>query len=288
MHASAFSLVVLAMGASITCTAAAQQQPASIPTELALALIENSPNAYGRGAPKVIVGQAPAGMPASLTSADGAIILGGIEFPGRATVVLSFRQPESQVLTAYDKQLLGHGWASPPRAPNERGGFVSADFFLLGTVYCADSAVAMVTSVPAPGGGTYLRVQHMRNNYRMICDPRAYAQNLAVAQLDFPTLLQPVGMANEGTGGCSGSDRTQITARLAGAGEPLDILTHYVKQLETSGWKIGAPLSADGVAAASLSATDKDGVNWKGSITVNRVTSNEVDVTLQMMRSYQG
>jgi hypothetical protein len=264
---------------------AAQQQPATIPTDLALALLGNSASVYGSRTPRITVGQAPAGVPASLTAADGGVVLGGVEFPERATVVLAFTLPATQVLAAYDKQLLARGWAPPPPPANERGGFVSADFsFPGGNVYCADSGVAMISSVPAPGGGTYLRVQHMRNKDRSVCNPRLYTPGSRMPHLAFPTLRSPVGMSQRGGGGCTGSDRTEISAHLVGAGEPLDILTHYVKQLESAGWKVGTPVSADGLAVATTRTKDSDGVDWSGAMTVTRVTSAEVEVTIQMMR----
>jgi len=142
----------------------------------------------------------------------------------------------------------------------------------------------MISSVPAPGGGTYLRVQHMRHNDRTVCNPQRYTLNPRMPHLEFPMLRSPVGMTERGGGGCSGSDRTEISAHLVGTGEPLDILTHYVKQLESAGWKVGAPVNADGLAVATARSKDSDGVDWTGAMTVTRVTSAEVEVTIQMMR----
>ena len=282
MRASVISLVVLALGWSATRTASAQQ-PATIPTDLALALIDNNTNAYGSRAPRITVGQAPARVPASLTSADGAVVLGGIEFPDRATVVLSFTLPANQVLAAFDKQLLAHGWSPPPPPPDERGGFVSGGYSSSwGNVYCADSGVAMISSVPAPGGGTFIRVQHMRNAVRSVCNPQRYGASYNMPVLKFPALFPPVGMEQGAVGSCGGSDRFEISTRLVGAREPLDILTHYVKQLESAGWKMGAPLSGDGMAATSA-RTREDGVDWTGTITATRVTPSEVEVTIHMM-----
>ena len=281
---SVLSLAILALGGSV-CTAAAQQQPATIPTELAFALLDNSMNAYGSRAPTISVGHAPPDMPASLTSADGGIVLGGIEFPERATVVLSFTLPVNQVLASFDRQLLAHGWAPPPPPPNQRGGFVSGNFsFGRGNVYCGDSGVAIISSVPAPGGGTYLRIQHTRNKAQSLCNPRLLTTNFRKPQLEFPPLLPPVGMSQHGGGGSSGSDRMEISTRLAGPGEPLDVLTHYLKQLESAGWKVSAPISAEGLAAASTRTKDGEGLEWTGTMTVTRVTSTEVEVTLNMLR----
>jgi hypothetical protein len=284
MRALVLSLLLVAVGWDGTRAAGAQQQPATIPTDLALALLENSADAYGGRAAKIMVGQAPAGVPASLTSADGAVVLGGVEFPGRAVVILSFTQPPSEVLQAFDKQLVARGWAPPPLA-NERGGFVPGNFSSpLGNVYCSDSSVAMMASLPAPGGGTYVRIQHTRNNGRSICTPQRYAQMSNMPSLKFPTLLPPVGMEQRGAGAGMGSGRDDISTRLVGSRAPVDVLTHYVKQLETAGWKMGAPIGADAVAAASASTKDSNGTDWNGAIYVTRVTPAEVEVTIHMLR----
>ena len=284
MRASALSLALLMFGGSTICTAAAQQQPASIPADLAHALLAVNTNEGGR-VPKIIVGQAPVGVPASLTSVDGGVVLGGLEFPEHATVVLSFTLPPNQVRAAFDKHLLAHGWTPPVLPPNAGGGFTSGEFSFGANVYCADSGMATIATVPAPGGGTYLRIQHTRNTDRSICNPRRFPMNPGMPRLHFPVLRTPPGMQQRGGGsGGNGTDHSQIETRLIGASEPLDILKDYLKQLESAGWTVGAPINADGVAAASAKTRDSDGVDWSGVMTVTRVTSGEVEVALQMMR----
>jgi hypothetical protein len=285
MRAPALSLALLVLGRNATRTAAAQQQPTAIPTELALALIDNSTSAYGSRPSRITVGQAPLGMPASLASADGAVVLGGIEFPERATVVLSFTLPANQVRAALDKQLVARGWAAP--SPNERGGFVPGDYSSLwGLVYCADSSVAMISYLPAPAGGTYVRIQHIRNNARTACNPQRYAPMDRMRSLKFPTLRPPIGVEQRGAESGFASGRVEISSRLVGAGEALDVLTHYMKQLESAGWKMGGPITADGTAVAAASTKDSNGVDWNGAITVIRLTPSEVEVTIHMLRPF--
>ena len=81
-----------------------QQPPAVIPTDLALALIDNGGgmSMSGNRPPRIVVGRAPDGMPASLTSAEGGTVIGGIEYPDRATVVLAFTIREAACLAWLD------------------------------------------------------------------------------------------------------------------------------------------------------------------------------------------
>src|SRR5204862_5521183 len=135
-----------------------------------------------------------------------------------------------QVLASFDKELVARGWTPPPLPVDGHGGFVSVGYpSMWGNAYCADSATAFVSFTPAPGGGTYLKVQHTRNRERGICNPhpetRAFRQ-----PFKFPTLLPIAGMSQEGGGGCSGSGNSEIATRWTGGREPLEVIAHYAKQ----------------------------------------------------------
>src|SRR5689334_7487107 len=133
-------LFAAVMSASPLGIARAQEQPATIPTELALALMERNLDAYGSRMPAIIVGHAPDGMPSSLTTLQGATILGGLADLHGSVVVLKSSLPPNQVLTAFDRQLLGSGWDPPPPPDVERGGFVSNMYTSSGSLYCSDSS----------------------------------------------------------------------------------------------------------------------------------------------------
>src|SRR5437762_3096790 len=89
----------------------------------------------------------------------------------------------------------GEGNGQPPQPTEDRGGFVAsassyAPFW--GDVYCADSGSAQVSFVPAAGGGTYLKVQHIREKARGGCGP-SRVMSAYIETLKFPTLVPPVG-----------------------------------------------------------------------------------------------
>src|SRR4051812_28875694 len=71
-------ILALCLSTVVSGLAASQQQPATIPTELAVALLDHGESQSGNRTPRIVVGRAPAGIPASLTQAEGAVIVGGV------------------------------------------------------------------------------------------------------------------------------------------------------------------------------------------------------------------
>ena len=261
-----------------------QQQPATIPTELAAALLEANDDAYGSRMPTILVGRVPDSIPASLTSAPRATILGSVQSSRVVTIVLKSTMPPNQLLTAFDQQLMASGWAPPPSRADERGGFVSSYYSSgWGGFYCGDSGSVGVSYSPAPGGGTYLKVRYSGNKQLGICSPapmHAFAERL----LKLPILRSPPGMMQRGGGGGSGSNQVNTSARLIGPLGPADLLEHYLKQLAAAGWTMGSVATSGDVTIASATAKDAEGLQWNGALLAQRLASNELEVTIIMAR----
>ena len=287
MRAALLSAALLIVTAASVRHARGQQQPATIPTELALVLLDHGESLSGNRAPKIVVGRAPDGIPRSLTSADGAVIVGGIEYPQMAIVVLAFTLPPNQVLKAYDQHVLAAGWKTPPPRPTGGSGFVpTGSAFDRGNGYCADSGAVRVGYSPAPNGGTYLKVENIRNTERSFCasrDPIMFRG----PSFKFPALLPPAGMTQHGGGGGFGGDNAETAARLMGVLDPPDIVAHYVKQLDSAGWKMGATATSGGAAVASAEAKDSVGTLWTGALTAWRISPFEVEVNIKMAHPSQ-
>jgi len=263
--------------------AAGQQPPTTIPTDLALALLDHGGGISGERSPKIVVGKAPDPIPASLTSLEGAVVAGGLEYPQTAIVVLAFTLPPNQVMLTVDKQLTARGWKPPPPPPTESSGFSAGYSFMGGNAYCADSAAATVSYSPAPKGGTYLKVQYFRNKERSVCATRTefgFRQRL----FKFPALLPPSGMIQGRGGSGSDGDNAETSAHLRGVLAPPVIVAHYVKQLDSAGWKLGATVTSGAAAISSAEVKDSDGVLWLGAITAWRVGADEIEVAIRMSR----
>ena len=286
------SLALLLLTLVVRRDAAGQQQPASIPTELAVALLDHGESASGNRVPKLVVGRVPASIPASLTNLEGAVIIGGLEYPQSAIAVLGFTRPPNQVALAFENALATRGWKPPPPPPSrpeqEGSGFVSNSYFYGSSwganVYCSDSGVVNTSYTPAPSAGTYLKVQFSRDVERSICSPRRYATAYGLKLLKFPPLHPPPGMTQRGGGGGSGGDDASTSARVNGPLDVTNIVAFYLRELDSAGWKTGKIVATDDLAAASLSVTDPDGTEWKGAFTASRIAAFEVALTIRMSR----
>jgi hypothetical protein len=278
----------LAVSAALTAPLGSlwgQEQPATIPTDLALGLLESTPDAYGSRIPVIVVGRAPDGMPPTLTSAQSASVLGGIADAHSIIVVLRSTLPPNQVLASFDKQLASSGWGPPPPPPDvERGGFVSSAFSnFFGNLYCGNGGAATVAYSPAPRGGTYLKIRYTRDREGSLCAPRQMV-TMRLAALKFPVLVPPPGMIQRGGGSANGGDHTETSAQLLGPLGPAEIVPHYLKQLEAAGWKMGQLASSGDVSIASAESRDAEGTLWRGVLMAQRVSDNELEVTLEMSR----
>lgn len=267
--------------------AKAQQQPATVPTELAMVLLDRGGSFTGNPTPQIVVGRAPSGIPGSLTSANGAVIVGGIEYPQAATLVLAFTLPPNQALKAYDEHLLAAGWKPPPPFPGQGSGFVPSGYpAAAGKMYCADSGAVHVTYVPAANGGSYLKVDNNRNTQHSYCAPRD-PNMLRGPSFKFPTLVAPPGMSQQGGGGGTGGDNVETRARLLGALEAPAIVAHYAKQLDSAGWKMGTIATSGSLAVMPAAAKDSAGTLWVGALTAWRISPTEVEVNIKLAHPSQ-
>ena len=281
--------LVLAMVAAPRSSRAQEQNPASIPTDLALALLEGGEYGSGRQ-PRVVVGHAPDGLLPSITFLDGGTVLGGVAYDRNTVVVFAFTLPPNQVILSVDRQLRARGLTPPPPPPDaNRGGFVSSGYGYgasFGTAYCADSTGITLTSIPAPNGGTYLKVIQLRKQQFNFCVPRERTRMFAASELKFPTLLAPPGMASQGGGAGSGGNSSSISTHLIGPLKPGELIAHYRAQLDAAGWRTRAPVSSGEEAAIMfVEATDSARVVWHGMMTALQIGPSNVEVEIKMMKS---
>ena len=277
--------LVLTIVVSPGAARAQDQNPASIPTELALALISGGEYESGRRATQLFVGRAPDGMPQSLTSFEGGTVLGGARLAQMSVVVIAFTLPPNQVLLSADRQLRARGLTPPPPPPEaDRGGFVSNNYPLAwGNIYCADSAIITLSSTSAPRGGTYLKVSHARNQFSACRrQERSYFDGM---DFKFPALLPPPGMMSHGGGSGMSGNSVTASARLSGPLKPADLVAHYRPQLDAAGWRTRTPVTTgEDAALAYVEATDSTGVIWRGVMTAVQSGPSEVEVEIQMFK----
>ena len=267
-------------------SSAQEQNPPSIPTELALALLEGGEYGANRQ-PRVVVGRPPYGMVQSAMSFEGGTVLGGVTYSRSSVIVFAFTLPPNQVVLSVDRQLHARGWSPPPPPPgSDRGGFVSTNYSSsVGYAYCADSTGITLASMPAPNGGTYLKLTQVRNEQFNFCLPRERARIFSGTEFKFPVLLPPPGMSSQGGGGGSSGNSSSITAQLFGPLKPAELIAHYRAQLDAAGWRTETPVTIGDAAVAYVEAADSARVAWRGMMTALQIGRSNVEVEIKMMKS---
>ena len=263
---------------------AQEQNPATIPTELALALLGGGEYESGRRATRIFVGHAPDGVPQKLTSFEGGTIIGGARFAQSSVAVIAFTLPPNQVLLSADRELRARGLTPPPPPAPDRGGFVSNNYSPWGNLYCADSAAITLGAAAAPNGGTYLKVSYTRNQQFSACT-RQVRSSFAEVEFKFPALLPPPGMLSRSSGSGMGGGNASASAVLTGPLKPADLVAHYRLQLDAAGWRTRPPVaSGDDAALAYVEAADSTGAPWRGIMTAMQSGPSEVEVEIKMRR----
>ena len=99
----------------------------------------------------------------------------------------------------------------------------------------------------------------------------------------FPMLLPPPGMMQQGGGGGSGGNSVDTRTSLMGPLSAAEVVAHYVKALETAGWKMGTVASSGDVSVVSAQAKDPDGALWRGALVAERVGENQLEASIRMV-----
>ena len=238
----------LAMSMALAAAGRAQgnellRQPASIPTELATALL--GVGGLG-GDAQILVGEMPGWVAARLPLPKRAEVLGSAFFGTTAVSVVKYPSDADTVLRIFERELLPAGWKAAPPMPQYGGGFrpstadpVSRSSRML-TLCGEGRAILMVAPGRQRSGSTTVTLRHMISvapGYSP-CSP-ATARPAGFERSPFPVLYNPpnteTGMAQCYAAGSSvGSSSTGT--RLRTAMTPEVILEHYGKQLQDSGW----------------------------------------------------
>lgn len=155
------------------------------------------------------------------------------------------------------------------------------------SIYCKGSEQAILSLQEGPATSTAKLWITGRSEMNM-CSLRNASTNDWSTRLDLPTLEPPSGMRY--AGGSSGGGPTYVHASTQLTGDvhsPSSLLKHYNTLLKTAGWTLSAPVADERGAVQSVSARDRDGILWEGSVVV--ATSPERStMSFQMFRREQG
>jgi hypothetical protein len=275
------SLLVVLFATMIASAAAAQSQPPTIPTGLAIALL-GWPDA--RTTTSISVGRAPDGLDAAYIPPAPVTIVGGAAMGSTRSVVLAYPTTDVDALESYSSFLVAHGW-NRPSWPARRGGFVSSDDATMRNGWlCRDSLrVTVLPAAGTPAGAKWIKASFYSDVDGQRCGG-PMPTGMPRDELEFPTLVAPPGarMLN-GSGGGGGGGSRSLSTRLQTTLSIPALLDHYTAQLQKAGWTIGARLVGDGLGMQAVETRDAEGRSWRGALSV--ITASQAqDIELRMAR----
>lgn len=235
-------------------------QPATVPTELALALAAGG-GLGTTGEPELLVGTLPQQFTSRVTAPSGARIVGSAAAGNSVLAVFAIPTSSDSAVAQLERELRAQGWTIPDFGMASGGGFRPAPgerTALTGMrpMLCKEgnllslwpvrqetmstTIVARLNTIAAGGPSTGPCAMRMQVTSTMgVAAP--------VRRPPFPTLFNPPGSgdpyANSRCRPDGGSMGTQTELRSAMTAE--QILDHYGRQLQDSGWtapKEGSPI----------------------------------------------
>lgn len=265
--APAFLLVMAAV-----CPANGQAAPASLPTPLVTALIDDGGSAAGPYH-EYSVETLPTGYPAALVPSGPVRIVGGMTTGDQ--IIAVFADSTRRLAAVFEQLFEQAGFTRP--APSPGSGFSSASGPY--SFYCRDSAMVVAQPLTGPERD-FVRVTYRRPRGYSACGTLDRAQSRDELQL--PELMPPTGAHVRRSGGGAGGGEVHSSAEMTGMGlVPSTVLAHYARQLVAAGWTAAAPAVSERLAAQFFEAKDASGAPWEGVLmTVGSGTAMQVSLTM--------
>jgi hypothetical protein len=181
---------------------------------------------------------------------------------------------------ALQQALLAAGWAFP--GMQETRGFVGSNATRWHSLCRGDHAV-MLSSAPAAGGGSYLRVDSTTQRSQFQCNPARGGTRGGTpwADVPLPVLNVPPGAVVVSTsmgGGMVGNGGAGATAgvRLRTGMGTVELMSRFAAQLAQAGWAPSQPLGSAGMGMQTFRLRAADGKEWFGALTAVAIPGSDV------------
>jgi len=258
---------------------AQQDEPAMIPTSLAIALTGPYTRLFEE-VPHFVVGRSPDGWPTTLQAPAPATLVGGVTFgPMRSVVV---RYPAGVDAAKEYGQLLKRAGYTPGHNPMmPQGGFTSReplDF----TTYCGKDGVTTISDVDSTATARSILVTFMAPP---ATSPACGDPSMMTGRYRFPVKLPPLvappGVYARPRGTSGGGDEFSTSARLDTTLAIPAVLDYYARQLARAGWQVGQPLADRTAGMQSVATRDSTGTVWSGALLLfNSGTQRTLQLTM--------
>lgn len=275
------ALVAALVAAPATSPLVAQQEePAMIPTSLAIALTGPYMRLFEER-PHFVIGRAPEGWPAALEAPAPATLVGGVSFGPMRTVV--FQYPANvEPADAYRQRVTHAGYTRGRNPMMPQGGFTSREPFDFAT-YCGKDGVVTVTDADSSAMKRSILVTFVAPPASSpACGESPTESHRFEFPVALPPLVAPPGVSAEPRGTSRSGDEFSTSVRLDTTRTAPALLDFYARQLSRAGWQVGKRLADRNTGLQSIATRDSTGTAWSGALIL--VTSG-AQRTLQLTMS---
>jgi len=253
-----FSRALCAVCCAAPLTNAVAQEPRrlatldSIPVELATALVASG--GFG-GEPIILVGALPEWFTSRVVVPAEGRVLGAASLGSTVVGIYNVRSAPDVAIAELKTSLLAHGWKNPPPPFQYPGGgfrpaTMLSQFNPTGpstrATLCRDDAYLIASAAAARGGATNVTLRLAASGGPMsytTCNPPARPEMPAGRPL-YPTLYDPpISGDQAGPNAClpNYNGMASTSNYLRSTLSPEQVLEHYARQLQDSGWAPAAP-----------------------------------------------
>jgi hypothetical protein len=219
--------------------------------ELALRLLDNSRFELSSAEPQLLVGKIPEPIAHEIDVLDGARVIGSLVHETESKIVLNTKASPEEVITKYEALLPSKGW-NPLQMEREmkRGGFLPSEevmnYWKYYRTFCRekDEASLTIRARLRRDNSTDLFLTYSRNDGNSICrragEMSGRMRGLRSQYTEhnlIPALYAPQGTSSQQIGGGGGFSSTNQLVTLKTKLSVAELLAHYGKQLEKSGWQ---------------------------------------------------
>ena len=285
LAASCISLAALLMAAlplrAQSPEMAPLRQPESIPFELAAAL---SSAGGMSGEPQILVGSVPGWVSDRIVVPPNARILGSAFYGTNAVVILTTMSADDSLMADLRRELMKHGWLTPPPLPNYGGGFRQAIVTRNPSnriSLCGEGRSLNASIAKRQGSTSNITLRIASATQNGTCNPPQLPPGYPRESI-MPTLYHPEGLTEGRTAAeCVQQMHSSGTsALLRSTMTPDALVEHYSRQLKDSGW-VAAPLPTI-MSARTFARVDSAGVKHELTLSVSTAGSDNSCRSIKM------
>ncbi len=245
--------------------------------ELALRLLDNSRFELSSAEPKLLVGKIPEPIAKEIDIFDGARVIGSLVHETESKIVFNTKASPEEIISVYERNLTPKGWnLLQMESEVQMGGFLPSEATMnyrkYFRIFCRekDGASMTIRAKLRLDKTTDLFLTYSPGGDNSPCNRMAGAMRGRMRGLKsqpseynlIPALYAPEGAGSQQMGGGGGPRSTNRFVTLKTKLSASELLSHYGKQLEKSGWQSLAQNTGEISARQSWRFKDNLNNDW--------------------------